>query len=109
MQMPIPDESSAVQSRSDGSEAERSMTSEPTQKAEGASRSAADSSINSMRDDTRRERSSFSGGAALNAEIDRIRALLRAGQRDEAIESLRKLRRQHPDVVLPADLSALDG
>ncbi len=81
----------------------------PMQKAESAPENAADRASAPERDDVRRERFWNSTNPAVTVEIDRIRALLLAGRRDAAIEALRQLRRQHPDLVLPADLSALDG
>ena len=109
MQTPMADESRAEQGSRDGSDVEDSKVSEPIQKADGASQTDAAISNSVMRDDARRERSSFPAGSKLNAEIDRIRALLRAGQRETALEALRELRRKQPDVVLPADLRRLDG
>ena len=109
MQTPVSDESNVAKDIRDDAEAESAMASEPMQKAEGAGRSATTRSSISSRDDVRREGSSSFGNAAVTAEIDRIRVLLRAGEHDSALKALRELRLQHPDVVLPADLRALDG
>jgi hypothetical protein len=40
--------------------------------------------------------------------IAHIRELVRQGRRQQALESLRLLRRMHPDVVVPAKLRALE-
>lgn len=103
------EESNSAQSRRASNETESSMASEPMQKAGGAGQNAADSSNIPTRDEGSREQASSFGDAGVTAKIDRIRALLRAGEREEALKSLRELRRQHPDLVLPADLRALDG
>ncbi len=107
--VPVPDESKEAKGIRDSAEAEGPAASEPMHKVEGARQSAADGLDISTRRDTRRERASSFGDADVTAEIDRIRALLRAGQRDAALDALRELRHQRPDVVLPVDLRALDG
>lgn len=109
MQMPMRDESKAAQRTRRNVETEGSAASEPMQKAEDAGQTGADSSNISTSDDTRRERASSFGDAAVTEEFDRIRALLRAGRRDAALKALRELRREHPDLTLPADLRTLDG
>lgn len=81
----------------------------PMQEAESAHDNAVGAANTVSQDNARRERSSSSTSTAAMAEIDRIRALLRAGQRDAALEALRQLRREHPSLVLPADLRGLDG
>lgn len=105
----IADESNSAQSRRATTETESSMGSEPVQKAEGQDQNAAASSNIPTRDEGSLEQASSFDEARVTAKIVRIRALLRAGQREEALKSLRELRRQHPDVVLPADLRTLDG
>ena len=109
MQAPTPAESPPAQSLGGASEAEPALAPAPMQKAVPAQDSAADSASTLSQDGARRERSSSATNAAAMTEIDRIRALLRAGQRDAALEALRQLRREHPDLVLPADLQVLGG
>lgn len=103
-----PAQSRALQSMREVGEKESVAMPEPMPQAEDMRQNAADRAA-SMQSDSRRERASSTTNAEVIAEIDRIRALLRSGQRESAIEALRELRRQHPDVVLPADLRSLDG
>lgn len=49
-----------------------------------------------------------SADATTESRIARIRALLAEGRRDAAVAALRELRREHPDLVLPDDLRALE-
>lgn len=109
MQMPMPEQSKAAQSMRNSAEAEGSATPAPMQEPASARDTDADNAHAPMHDGAQREGSSSSTQAAVIAEVDRIRALLRTGQRDAALEALHQLRRKHPHVVLPADLRALDG
>ena len=109
MQMPMSEQSKSAPSLRDSAEAEDSVAPEPMQQSDEAHNHAAATESGVTPTGDRRERSATSTDAAVIAEMDRIRVLLRAGQRDAALEALRQLRRQHPDVVLPADLRALDG
>ena len=109
MQMPVPEQSKAASSLRDRAEAEDSVAPESMQQSDEAHDHAAASESGAIPTGDRRERSATSTDAVVIAEMDRIRVLLRAGQRDAALEALRQLRRQHPDLVLPADLRALDG
>ncbi len=40
-------------------------------------------------------------------QVERIRALVKEGRKDEAAEALARLREKHPDYVIPADLQSL--
>ena len=109
MQMPMPERSKADRSMRISAEAEGSAAPAPMQEPASARDTDADNAHAPMQDGAQRERSSSSTEAAVIADVDRIRALLRTGQRDAALEALHQLRRKHPHVVLPADLRALDG